>query len=352
MTTSDGNCSYTQMFEKSVDLSDFNTLGVAAKANLFAEITDKFQLTDLAASGFFDHKNWFVFGGGSNVLFKSDLNRPVMRMAISGIQVTDESENEIIVRVGAGEVWHRVVEWAVKRNYGGIENLALIPGTAGAAPIQNIGAYGAELADVFEELEFFDTRTKQFQKLTKEKCEFGYRDSIFKNELKGKAIITSITLRLTNVSSHTVNSSYASLEEYLEKRGIESPKIQDVFDAVVAVRTSKLPDPAMIGNAGSFFKNPVIGLDMHQTLIDNFPEMPSYKLEDESFKIPAGWLIDKAGWKGKKIGNVGCYKNQALVIVNHGGATGKEILEFAGMIQKSVKEKFGIDLVPEVNIIE
>ncbi len=351
MTKPDENRSYRQMFCKGVDLSFFNTLGIPANAPLFTEITDKNQLAELAAFGFFDQENWFVFGGGSNVLFKSDLDSAVIRMAITGINVVAESDKEIKVQIGAGEDWHTVVEWAVNRNYGGIENLALIPGTSGAAPIQNIGAYGVELAEVFEELELFNPETKKFQKLAKKECRFGYRDSIFKHELKGKTVITSITLKLKK-AGYKVNSSYASLENYLKERGVESPQIKDVFDAVVAVRQSKLPDPELIGNAGSFFKNPVLDYQTHQALKNKYSEMPSFQVEEESYKIPAGWLIEKTGWKGKRIGNVGCYKNQALVIVNHGGASGEEIMKFAGKVQKSVRNKFGIDLVPEVNIIE
>lgn len=351
MGTSDGKHSYNQLFKKGVDLSEYNTMGVSAKAQHFLEITDKNQLNHLADSGFFDCENEFLFGGGSNILLKADLNRPVLHMAITGIEVLDESQNEIIVQFGAGEEWHSVVEWAVERNYGGIENLALIPGTTGAAPIQNIGAYGAELSDTFEKLEYFDTETNVFQTLTKEECYFGYRDSIFKRELKGRAIIASVTLKLAK-SGHVVNSSYASLKSYLEEKEIYSPGIRDVFDAVVAVRKSKLPDPGLYGNAGSFFKNPVITNEIHQKLKESYPDMPSYQLENSYFKIPAGWLIDYAGWRGKKVGNVGCYENQALVIVNHGGATGKEIFEFAMKVQKSVKDLFSIELVPEVNIID
>jgi len=351
MGTSDGKHSYNQLFKKGVDLSEYNTMGVSAKALLFTEITDKYQLTELAETGFFDHENWLLFGGGSNILFKTDLNRPVLHMAIAGIEVLNESDKKITVQFGAGEEWHAVVEWAVDRNYGGIENLALIPGTTGAAPIQNIGAYGAELADTFEKLEYYDTEKKIFQTLSKEECRFGYRDSIFKRELKGRAIITTVTLNLAK-SDHVVDSSYSSLKSFLEEKEINSPGIRDVFDAVVAVRKSKLPDPSLYGNAGSFFKNPVIDYEIHQKLNEKYPNMPSYRLEDGTFKIPAGWLIDHAGWRGKKVGNVGCYKNQALVIVNHGGATGKEIFEFAMKVQKSVKDQFGIELAPEVNIID
>ena len=346
-----GNKNFNQIFLKGVDLSEYNTMGVPARAQRFIEITGKNQLTNLADSGFFHQENWFLFGGGSNILFKTDLNRPVLHMAITGIEILEESDREIKVQFGAGEEWHDVVKWAVKRNYGGIENLALIPGTVGAAPIQNIGAYGAELADVFDQLEYFDTNRKIFQSLTKDECRFGYRDSIFKRELKGRAIITNITLTLAK-SGHVIDSSYASLKSYLEKEGVLSPGIKEVYDAVVSVRKSKLPDPALYGNAGSFFKNPITEFEIHQKLKERYPDMPSYQLEDGTYKIPAGWLIDFAGWKGKKIGNVGCYKNQALVIVNFGGATGKEILDFATKVQESVEYQFGIKLVPEVNVID
>lgn len=351
MPKPDGVDSYDQLFKKSVNLSEYHTMGVSVIAQRLAEITSRNQLIELAESGFFENESWYLLGGGSNILFTSDLNRPVLHMAITGIEVLDESEKEITVQFGAGEQWHSVVVWAVKRNYGGIENLALIPGTAGAAPIQNIGAYGSELADVFVELEYFDTENKIFQNLTKDECRFGYRDSIFKHELKEKAIVTGITLKLAK-KNHSPDSSYTSLKMYLEQNGVQNPGIEDVFDAVVAVRTSKLPDPELYGNAGSFFKNPIVDKESYKALIEKFPDAPSYDLKDGTFKIPAGWLIDQAGWKGKQIGNVGCYKNQALVIVNHGGASGKDIVEFAKNVQESVKLKFGIEMIPEVNIID
>lgn len=341
---------YNKLFKKRVDLSGYNTMGVSVKALQFIELTRKDQISVLADSGFFKNEKWLLFGGGSNVLFKSDLNQPVLHMAIKGVDVVDESEDDIKVRFGAGEEWHSVVKWAVKRNYAGIENLALIPGTAGAAPIQNIGAYGVELSDVFEELEYFDTKTKTFQILTNEKCKFGYRDSIFKHKLKRRAIITNITLKLIK-HNHTIESSYSSLKKHLIKKGISSPGIKDIFEAVVTIRRSKLPDPELFGNSGSFFKNPVTSKEVYQALKEKYSDLPSFKLKDGMYKIPAGWLIDQAGWRGKRMGNVGCYKNQALVIVNHGGASGEEIVDFAHKVQKSVKDKFGIELVPEVNII-
>jgi UDP-N-acetylmuramate dehydrogenase len=350
MSSSDENLNGAQLFDRSVNLEEFNTMGVAVNAMRFASITKKEQLLELANTGFFERENWLLFGGGSNILFTAELNRPVLHMEIMGIKLISESDKDVLVQLGAGEEWHSVVEWAVNRKFGGIENLALIPGTTGAAPIQNIGAYGTEISDVFESLEYFDTKTSEFKNIRKEECRFGYRDSIFKHELKGRAIITNITLKLSK-SGHTVNSSYSSLKSYLEKKEIKSPSIKDVFEAVVAVRKSKLPDPHLYGNAGSFFKNPIVNQGTHHILQQQYPDMPSYQLNDGTYKIPAGWLIDRAGWRGKKIGNVGCYKNQALVIVNHGGATGREIAAFAKQVQQSVKELFGIDLAPEVNII-
>lgn len=347
----DEKTSYNQLFRRGVDLTEFNTMGVTVEASRFVKISTKKQLKEFSNRGFFDREDWLLLGGGSNLLFKSDLNRPVLHMGITGTKILDESDGNIKIQFGAGEEWHRVVEWAVHKNYGGIENLALIPGTAGAAPIQNIGAYGVELADVFYELDYFNTETNLFQTLTKEECSFGYRDSIFKHELKKKGIIISVTLNLSK-KNHSVNSTYASLKSHLRMKGVESPAIKDIFDAVVAIRKSKLPDPRLYGNAGSFFKNPITDKDFYYQLKERYPDMPSYQLKDGNVKIPAGWLIDRAGWKGKKAGNVGCFENQALVIVNYGGATGKEVAAFAKKVQASVKQNFGIDLVPEVNIIE
>ena len=267
------------------------------------------------------------------------------------IKFLEEISDSVKVEIGAGENWHEFVTWAVKNNFGGIENLALIPGTVGAAPIQNIGAYGVELEQVFDSLELFDMRDGTFKTFEKRDCRFGYRDSVFKQELKGKVIVTSVTLNLTQ-SNHIIEDSYSSLQSYLKGKDIEKPIIRDIYDAVIDIRTSKLPDPKLIGNAGSFFKNPVIDNNQFERLQSRYNEMPFYKLNDDEVKIPAAWLIEKTGWKGKRIGDVGTYKNQALVIVNHGNATGSEIFSFSKKIQQSVLRKFGIELVPEVNVVE
>jgi UDP-N-acetylmuramate dehydrogenase len=338
------------LVRKELDLSPYNTLGIKATAAEFIEIREPGELTELAKTGFFrDHKP-FVLGGGSNILFRGDLKVPVLKISIPGIEAIGESDSHLLVRVGAGVVWHDLVAWCVERGYGGIENLALIPGTCGAAPIQNIGAYGTELDQVFESLELFDMETESFKTYTHDQCGFGYRDSIFKHDLKGKVIVTSITLKLKK-PPHKINTSYYALENYLEEKEITSPGIKDVFEAVIAIRKSKLPDPSLIGNAGSFFKNPVISKNAFNKLKKHNPDVPSFEAGRGMIKVPAGWLIEKAGWKGKKIGNVGTYKNQALVIVNHGNATGPEIFNHAMNIRESVKEMFGIELTPEVNIV-
>lgn len=333
------------------DLTALNTLGVTAKAAKLIDIASVEQLRELHAEGLFDRERPFILGGGSNVLLKGDISRTVLKISIKGISVSSEDDDYVMVDAAAGVNWHIFTEWCVKNNFGGIENLALIPGTVGAAPIQNIGAYGVELKDVLETVSVFNIYTGKEELLSNEECTFGYRDSIFKNELKGRVIVTGIRLKLTK-PPHQINSSYRSLDEYLQEKKIENPSIKDLFDAVVAIRKSKLPDPKMIGNAGSFFKNPVVDASLFEFLSGEYPDLPGYKMSDKKVKIPAGWLIEKAGWKGKKMGNVGTYKNQALVLVNHGGATGEELWNHAVRIQQSVSEKFGVELTPEVNIIE
>lgn len=333
------------------DLRKLNTLGLPSVAAKFVEITNSVQLKALFDSHFFKHSDPFILGGGSNVLLKKHLDRPVVKMSIPGIDIIHENSRRVTVRIGAGEQWHDVVTWAVSHGFGGIENLALIPGTTGAAPIQNIGAYGVELEQVFEELELFHLSTGTFQTMKRESCNFGYRDSIFKGELKGKVIITSVTLTLYS-DGYSLNTEYSSLHRFLEAKKIFNPHLKDIFEAVITIRQSKLPAPEQLANAGSFFKNPIISESFFQKLKEGYPEVPFYKISENEYKIPAGWLIEEAGWKGKRVGNVGTFENQALVIVNYGGATGDEVLAHATRIMKSVKEKFGIALIPEVNIVE
>ena len=336
--------------QNNVDLAPFNTLGVEATADQFINITESSQLAALFREGFFKKYNPVILGGGSNVLIKSDLIQPVLKMSIPGIEVQNDKEDEVLVKSGAGVIWHDLVTYCVNRDFGGIENLALIPGTVGAAPIQNIGAYGVELKDSFHGLKAFVPETGVIKEFSVNECNFGYRDSIFKNDLKGEVIITEVTLRLQK-SPHKIEDSYYALREYFQANGITEPTIKDVYDAVVAIRESKLPNPELIGNAGSFFKNPIVKSSVYQKLKAEYSNMPSFEAGNGKIKIPAGWLIEQAGWKGKKVGNVGTYKNQALVLVNHGGATGEEIYQHAMNIHESVKEKFGIELAPEVNVI-
>lgn len=336
--------------QNNINLAPFNTLGVEAKADQFLTISKSQELSTLFKEGFFKKNEPVILGGGSNVLIKSDLKQPVLKISIPGIEVVSNKEDEVLVKSGGGVIWHDLVSYCVNKGLGGIENLALIPGTVGAAPIQNIGAYGVELKDTFHGLKAFIPETGEEKEFSKKECNFGYRDSIFKNSLKGKVIITEVTLRLQK-SPHKIEDSYYALREYFEVNEITEPSIKDVYDAVVAIRESKLPNPELIGNAGSFFKNPIVENSIYQRLKTEYPNMPSFKTGNGKIKIPAGWLIEQAGWKGKKVGNVGTYKNQALVLVNHGGATGKEIYEHAMNIRESVKEMFGIELAPEVNIL-
>jgi UDP-N-acetylmuramate dehydrogenase len=336
--------------QQNKDLTFYNTLGLPSTASLFVEVHSEEDLHALWKQGFFDNDRPFVLGGGSNVLLKNKLFRPVLKNSIYGKKIIKQKNNTAWIEAGAGENWHELVTWAVENGFGGIENLALIPGTAGAAPIQNIGAYGVELEQVFEELEYFSMKDQTVRTFGHKDCRFGYRDSIFKQELKDEGIVTKVLLRLTK-TNHTIHSSYRSLQDYLMERDIHQPSIKDIYDAVVAIRRSKLPDPGDIGNAGSFFKNPIVDSFVLEPIKKQYPDMPYYKMDTGLIKIPAGWLIETAGWKGKRVGNVGTYKNQALVIVNHGGATGDEVHAHAMRIRESVKGMFGIELVPEVNII-
>lgn len=342
--------SYPSLIQTDIDLQPYNTLNISAKAKLFASIKSEDQLKNILNSSAVEKEPVFVLGGGSNILFAGDFDGLILHMSIKGRKVVREADEHIRLRVGAGENWHELVRYCVDNGWGGIENLSLIPGMVGAAPIQNIGAYGAELKDVFESLDALEINGGKKLIFNKEECRFGYRDSIFKNELKGKLIITAVELKLSK--NPEINTSYGALQTRLKEKGITDPGIRDISDTVIEIRNSKLPDPADIGNAGSFFKNPVVSHRVFGRLQQAYPEVPGYPVEDDRVKVPAGWLIEETGWKGKIVGNTGTYEQQALVIVNHGGASGSEILELAKAIRTSVKEEFGIELVPEVNIIE
>lgn len=331
-------------------LLPYNTFGLDACARHFAAFDTVANLRQILERRGHDEP-LLLLGGGSNIVFTGDVHGWVLKNEVQGIEVVREFPQKVWVKVGAGERWHDFVLWAVAQGYGGVENLSLIPGTVGAAPIQNIGAYGVELKDVFLRLEAADLWQKNapIHTFSRKKCQFGYRDSVFKRTEKGRWCITSVTFSLTR-HQHRINTSYGDIQRTLTEMGVTQPSIADVSQAVVRIRTSKLPDPAQIGNCGSFFKNPETARAVLERIRASHPHVPHYDLPDGRVKIPAGWLIEQCGWKGKRVGNTGCYEKQALVLVNHGGATGHEVRDLAYAIIASVEEKFGVRLEPEVNI--
>ncbi|MEJ1223814.1 UDP-N-acetylmuramate dehydrogenase [Sediminicola sp. 1XM1-17] len=335
--------------QENISLKPYNTFGIDAKARFFCEITSLEELRN--ALKLKDHQEKFILSGGSNMLITKDIDALVLYIHIKGIHVNSENENHVTVEVMAGENWHDMVLWTLDQNYGGLENLSLIPGYTGTAPIQNIGAYGVELKDCFVSCEAMDMETLELKTFSKEACQFGYRDSYFKNEGKGRYIITSVKFQLTK-KDHKLNTSYGAIETEMEQQQVTNPTIKDVSDAVVAIRKSKLPDPKELGNSGSFFKNPVLTKNEFELFIKHNPEAHYFKVSEEEYKVPAGWLIEQCGFKGKRFGDAGVHKNQALVLVNYGNASGKEIIELAHTIQKKVWDNFGIEIVPEVNIIK
>ncbi len=333
--------------QKDFSLKHLNTFGIDVCAAQFAVFTNVQVLKDCLLRA--EYTPW-ILGGGSNILLVDDVQLCVLKNEITGIDILAENENELVIHVGAGVVWHDLVTWCISRNFGGIENLSLIPGTVGAAPIQNIGAYGTELAETLISLRAMRLLDGELIEFTTGDCEFGYRDSVFKGRLKGQHCILDIDLRLTK-PPHAIEISYGAINDLIEKKGIHSPGIRDVYDTVIEIRRSKLPDPLQIGNAGSFFKNPTIDEIKFKALHAVFTDMPVFVTEENQYKIPAGWLIEQCGWKGRRIGNVGCYEKQALVIVNYGGASGREIYDHAMRVQDSVKERFDIVLQTEVNVV-
>lgn len=328
-------------------LKPFNTFGIDVKAAKFVEVENLEELKDLLKQVY--ASELFILGGGSNMLLTQDIEKTVVHIDLKGIEVIREDEEEVVVKAMAGENWHEFVLFCISRGFGGLENLSLIPGNVGTAPIQNIGAYGVEIKDTFESCSALNVQSLELKKFNREDCEFGYRESVFKNSEKGNYIITDVSFRLKK-KDHELNTSYGSIDEFLKEKGISEPTIKDVSDAVINIRQSKLPDPRELGNSGSFFKNPVILKKELEQLQKTFPEMPFYVLDEETVKIPAGWLIDKAGLKGFRKGDAGVHKKQALVLVNYGNASGAEILELSAMIRRSVLDKFGIEISPEVNI--
>ncbi len=329
-------------------IKQFNTFGIDAKATHFISVDSIDELKQVLTLK--EYPKIFILGGGSNMLLTKDIDALVVQVNLRGMEAVYETDDTIHVKCYAGENWHEFVLYCLDKNYGGLENLSLIPGNVGSAPIQNIGAYGVELKDVFVSCDALEIETQTIKTFHFDDCDFGYRESIFKGEAKGKYIITSVTFELTK-KAHSLQTNYGAIDAELKSMDIEQPTIQDISNAVIAIRKSKLPDPKEIGNSGSFFKNPVISKEALETLKTNFPEIPSYIVSETTVKIPAGWLIEKAGFKGKRLGAYGVHKNQALVLVNYGGAKGIDIYNLALLIQKTIYRIFHIHIETEVNII-
>ena len=333
--------------QENISLKNFNTFGVQALATQFIDIQDERQLIELYKSGVFT-KKFFIIGGGSNVLFTQNFDGTIIKISNKGIQHFIEGSN-IFITASGGEIWNDLVWYCVKHDFPGLENMALIPGTVGASPIQNIGAYGTELMDVMYTCRAFDTMTGEFKTFSNKECGFSYRDSIFKTKYRGRYIIVSVTYKL-NLKSQR-NTSYGAIETELENRGISAPTIKDVAEVVSKIRVEKLPDPTTVGNAGSFFKNPIITNTQLNDLKVSYPNIVNYSMDDTHSKVAAGWLIEQCGWKGKEVGEVAVWKNQALVITNKGTATGTEIFDISAQIIDDVFQKFNIKLEREVNIL-
>jgi UDP-N-acetylmuramate dehydrogenase len=334
------------MIQTNKNLKEYNTFGISVKAEMFAVFSSIEELKQILSLR--NNKKLLVLGGGSNLLLTKDFDGLVIKNEIKRFEVTEETASEVIVESGAGENWHEFVLNCIDKGFGGIENLSLIPGSVGASPMQNIGAYGVEIKDVFESLSAYHIASGEIHYFDKTKCEFGYRESIFKNKVKGEYIILTVTFRLTK--NPTINSSYGAINEQLKVMGIQEPTIKELSSAVIAIRQSKLPDPKIIGNAGSFFKNPTVEIALLEQIQKNYPDIPNYPAVNGK-KLAAGWLIEKAGWKGRTFDNYGVHKLQALVLVNYGNCTGQEIFDLSSQIIQDVFEKFGVLLEREVNIL-
>jgi UDP-N-acetylmuramate dehydrogenase len=326
----------------------YNTFRIDVNAKYFVEVSSVDELKEVLSSDVCNQNKLFILGGGSNLLLTKDFEGLVIRLGIKGITVCEE-DDDVYVEAGAAEVWNDFVQFNVNKGYAGLENLSLIPGTVGASPIQNIGAYGVEIKDCFHSLTAIDIETLELKKFNKDECEFSYRESVFKNKFKGKYIICSVVFKLSKIANLKLH--YGAIQDELTKRNILEPNIKDVAEVVSHIRVSKLPDPSTIGNSGSFFKNPIISKTQFEGIQNSFPEIVSYPVDEHHVKLAAGWLIEQCGWKGKQIGNAGTWKNQALVIVNHGGASGKEIFDFSQSIIDSVYQRFGVSLEREVNTL-
>src|SRR6187431_204741 len=329
-------------------LKNYNTFGIEAKAEQFVAVHNVSELKSILEQN--KNQEKFVLGGGSNMLLTKNIEALVIHIDLKGKKVLKEDEDFVWVESEAGENWHQFVLWAIDQNFGGLENMSLIPGNVGTTPVQNIGAYGAEIKDTFVSCDAINIKTQEMRTLNKEECNFGYRESIFKNEVKDQYIITAVVFKLTK-QNHKINTSYGDILAELANNNITAPGLKDVSNAVIAIRKSKLPDPAELGNSGSFFKNPVLLKSDFEKIHQNFPEMRFFDISETEVKVPAGWLIEQAGLKGKRFGDAGVHKNQALVLVNYGNATGQEILDVSKTVQDTVFNTFGIHIEAEVNII-
>ena len=330
--------------QHNISLKPYNTFGIDVKAKRFISINTIKELKEAVAN----EKELFLLSGGSNLLLTKDIDKLVLHINTKGVVVNDTEKNHVFITAEAGENWHEFVQWCIAQNYGGLENLSLIPGNVGTAPIQNIGAYGVEIKDSFQQLEAIEISTGNTHTFNKKECAFGYRNSVFKNKLKGKYIITNVTFKLTK-NKHQTTIDYGAIRAHLKNN--TRPSIKEISEAVIAIRESKLPNPKEIGNSGSFFKNPVVSNTFFNELQKKYPKAPHYTVSQSEIKIPAGWLIEQCGFKGKRFGNAGVHHQQALVLVNHGNATGKEIYALAQNIQETVKNTFEIDLEMEVNVV-
>ena len=329
-------------------LKNYNTFGIEANAKQFVGVHSVADLKTVLIEN--KTKNKFILGGGSNMLLTKDIDALVIHIDLKGKKIVEENEDFVWVESQAGENWHEFVLWTINQNFGGLENMSLIPGNVGTTPVQNIGAYGTEIKDTFVSCSAIKIDTLEMKIFSKEECHFGYRESVFKNEVKDQYIITSVVFKLTK-RNHKINISYGDIALELEKNNITTPTLKDVSNAVIAIRQSKLPDPKVLGNSGSFFKNPIVLKSDFEKIHQKFPEMKFYEISETEVKVPAGWLIEQAGFKGKRYGDAGIHKNQALVLVNYGSATGQEILNVSKEIQDTIFRTFGISIEAEVNII-
>ncbi len=334
--------------KKNYSLKNFNTFGLDVTAKSFVEVHSIEDLKSLKNDGHLNKNEILILGGGSNVLFTKDPQELIIHIDIQGIEILREDSSTTLVKVGAGVSWHSFVMWSIENNLSGIENLSLIPGTCGAAPMQNIGAYGTEIVQVFDHLEAFHIENGEIHNFNASDCEFGYRESVFKHRYKGDYIICSVCFQLKK--KHSFNISYGDIQQVIDEQFDGKITLRNVSNSVIFIRQSKLPDPAKIGNSGSFFKNPIISESQFLDLKEKYPNLPSYPAGENLVKVPAGWLIDQAGWKGHRRGEIGVHAKQALVLVNYGGGSGEDIIQLAQDIQNDIAQKFGISLQTEVNI--